>query len=1286
MQKKIIMITIFGCIVLCFGAFAASLLPPEIEDPQCLGINKEPAHATLMPYATLAEALAARRDRSSFFYSLNGIWKFNWVAHPDQRPRDFYKPEFDVSTWHDIPVPSNWQVLGYGTPYYRNLGYTFKMDWPHVMSEPPREWTAYAERNPVGSYRRDFEVPASWQGRRIFISFAGVDSAFFLWVNGSKIGYSVNSRNIAEFDITRFIQPGRNVLAAEVYRYSSGSYLEDQDMWRLSGIFRDVTLWSAPDVHIRDFFIRTDLDREYRDATMILTAMIRNYGRKTAKARTLTVELFNPQGLPIAQCSGVVPALSPGQERTIALDVAVAAPAKWNAETPHLYTTVLTLARKKNPEEILSCRTGFRKIEIKGRVFMINGVPVKLKGVNRHENWPDSGHTVSEEQMVRDLELLKQGNCNHVRTCHYSDDPRWYELCDQWGIYLNAEANVESHGYGYGKNSLSNPKEWEAAHVDRNVANVESFKNHASVVIWSLGNEGGAGPNFHAALRAVKAIDRSRPTHYERFGIGRDNPADIDSEMYAHPDAVKKIAVDPTYSKPYYLCEYAHAMNNSMGSIGEYNDLFDAYPNLMGGAIWEWQDQGLWNRRDPQRLFLAFGGGFGEIPNDRYFIHKGVVFSDRTPKPHYPEMKRVYQWIAVEAVDLTKGMVNIHNRYAFIDLKGFRCLWTVSQDGRQIDGGELEIPDLTPGQEKAVAVPYQPIQARAGAEHFLHLSFVLARDEQWAKAGFEVAAAQFKLPTAAAVTTADLRTMKPLHMRRDKQTITVSADGFAVCFDSESGGISRLIRDGNDLLLPGGGPKLHLWRAPHRNDDDWAYQDWKFFGLDRLNWQVIRLRAEPVDRVTVQVEATLHAAGRNGFAVTHTALYTVYGDGSIAVDNSVLFQGRRIPLARLGVRLLLDKRLEHFTYLGRGPLENYSDRKRGSDVGLYASSVSGQMTPYSRPMENGNHEDVRWAALSGASIGTLLVQPEQDVMQVSALPYSDEQMTPVEYSVDLPAPTTTVFCLSSSTLGVGSDSCGYQPLPPFTVWSDPAVFSYTMRLLPAKEVDITALGRLRLPSNRVHPVCGKRDDDGNVTLACAQANARIEYALDLGPWQPYRLPFALKKQARLAVSARAKGKHPYKGLLLFGPYHPRSAWLVISVSSSQLPEGDPAHLLDGDPNTVWRSRSGEAPAPPPHHVVIDLTATRLLSALSYMPDQDNFIGHVKDFAVYLSLDGKNWGDLVAAAAFPRSWQRQMIELPKPITARFLKFVILSEQSGGPEGAIAELDVFEASEDAAVAPK
>ncbi|MFA7370284.1 MAG: glycoside hydrolase family 2 TIM barrel-domain containing protein, partial [Kiritimatiellales bacterium] len=590
-MKKIL----FTSLLLAAGFNTRAALPPEIENPECLGINKQPYHATLMPYATLKQAIDGKRMESPFCRLLNGTWKFNWVKHPDERPLDFYKSSFDVSDWKDIPVPSCWQVLGYGTPYYRNSGYIIKKDFPRVMSEPPTNYTAFVERNPVGSYRRDFDLPADWAGRRVFLSFSGVDSAFFVWINGEKVGYSVNSRNTAEFDVTPFVKPGRNMVAVEVYRFSSGTWLEDQDMWRLSGIFRDVYLWSAPQVHIRDFFALPDLDAQYKNTTLAVTAKVKNFGEQAASAGKLTATVYDASGKAVAQATGEVPALAAGAESPVSMILAVANPAKWTAETPNLYTTVLTLG---DNTEIISTRTGFRKVEIKGRIYQINGVPVKLKGANRHEMEPDTGHTVSEARMIRDIEVLKQGNCNHVRTSHYTDDPRWYELCDRYGIYLCAEANVENHGDG----SMSYRKETESAYVDRNTASVENLKNYASVVMWSLGNEGGSGPNFVTALKAVKALDLSRPVHYQGFHVGEKNPADVESHMYAHWIKTEEIAKDPSFTKPFYLCEYAHAMNNSMGSIGEYNDIFDKYPELMGGAVWEWQDKGLWNRRDTNHV------------------------------------------------------------------------------------------------------------------------------------------------------------------------------------------------------------------------------------------------------------------------------------------------------------------------------------------------------------------------------------------------------------------------------------------------------------------------------------------------------------------------------------------------------------------------------------------------------------------------------------------------------------------------------------------------------------
>ncbi|MCE1200459.1 MAG: beta-galactosidase, partial [Marinilabiliales bacterium] len=480
-MKKCILFFLFAMLAWS-GSAQNAAIPTELENPECLGINKEPWHATLMPYGNLQEALQAKRNASSRSLSLNGNWKFNWSPTPESRPADFYKPGFDVSAWKELPVPSNWEVFGYGTPFYRNSGYTIKRDFPHIMSQPDPAYTAFKERNPVGSYRREFDVPADWKGGRNFITFEGVDCAFFLWVNGEKVGYSVNSRNAADFDLTRYLKPGRNMIAVEVYQYSSGTWLEDQDMWRLHGIFRGVTLWNAPQVHIRDFFVKQDLDDQYKDATLEIKAKVKNYSDKSALPQTITATLYDKSGNETAKGMVTGKAMGAGVEEELLVKLQVVDPAKWTAETPNLYTVVLT----SSSGEILSSRIGFRKIEIKGRILTVNGVPIKLRGVNRHEHWSDVGHAVTEEQMIRDLEVIKQGNCNHVRTCHYSDNPRWYELCDEWGLWVVAEANVESHGY-YGR--FGNEPVMKAPIIDRNVANVENFKNHPSVIIWSLGNE-----------------------------------------------------------------------------------------------------------------------------------------------------------------------------------------------------------------------------------------------------------------------------------------------------------------------------------------------------------------------------------------------------------------------------------------------------------------------------------------------------------------------------------------------------------------------------------------------------------------------------------------------------------------------------------------------------------------------------------------------------------------------------------------------------------------------------
>ncbi|MCE1199294.1 MAG: DUF4981 domain-containing protein, partial [Marinilabiliales bacterium] len=550
---------------------------------------------------------------------------------------------------------------------------------------------------------------------------------------------------------------------------------------------------------------------------------------------------------------------------------------------------------------------------------------------------------------------------------------------------------------------------------------------------------------FDEAIRVIKQIDPTRFVHFECYGIGKGNPTDFDGKMYGTPEDFAKIAQNKELTKPFYICEYAHAMFNSMGSLAEYIDVFDNNPEIVGGAIWEYQDQALWNRRDPNHPILAYGGGFGEVPNDHYFIHKGVVAWDRkTIKPHYPEMKKAYQWIATDLAEPAFGTIRIRNKFQFISLNGFDASWSLTENGVEIDKGTFSLPRIPARREGRAYIPYKVNHPKAGAEYFLRVSYTQKEKTLWADKGFEVASAQFQLPVNT-LPIAEKQQQKPLKLVQGVALMTVSGEGFSIVFDKKSGQMTQLNKNGNNLLAADGAPRLHLWRAAHRNDDMWAFAQWHKFGVDSLQFSLAGLTAETLDIHTVRVVATIHATGKEGFGVQHTATYLIRGDGTIHVENDLRFTGLRINLARIGIRMLLDKKLDHLNYFGRGPIENYADRKSGADVGLYETALNDQYA-YEKPMDRGNHEEVRWVKLDGSATSGLMFRSDEQLMQFTALPHTDEEMFPVEYKIDLPASKATVLCLSTRTLGVGSNGCGPRPLEKYQVWSDNTRFAYTMDL------------------------------------------------------------------------------------------------------------------------------------------------------------------------------------------------------------------------------------------------
>jgi len=1026
------------------------------EDERVFDINKEPGHATLTPYPTAVDA--CERGPSPRVQSLDGAWRFHWSPDPDGRPLGFHEPGFDVGGWDETEVPSNWELQGYGTPIYTNVRYPFQPDWPRVTSEPDADWTAYAQRNPVGSYRREFRLPDAWQGKRIFIHFAGVKSAFYLWVNGEQVGYSQVSRMPAEFDITPFIADGANVLAVEVYRWCDGSYLEDQDCWRLSGIFRSVRLVARPKVYVRDLGVETRLDEVCHDAKMTITARACNTGDETIERYRLNWQLRDAAGNEVLSGTAPMPQLKPGARGTFELQADVPNPGKWTAETPCLYGLIVEIVDASNEAlEATSCRFGFRDVRIHEGHLLVNGRSVLLRGVNRHEFDPDRGQSVTEETMRRDILLMKRFNINTVRTSHYPDTPRWYELCDEYGIYVVDEADIESHGYGYEEDCLGGKPEWEAAHVDRCVRMVQRDRNHPCIIMWSLGNEAGGGSNFEAAAAAVRKLDATRPIHYERY----NEIADMDSCMYPAVEWLEERGKEDS-TKPFFMCEYAHAMGNAIGNLQEYWDVIEAYPRLIGGCIWEWIDHGL---RKPlgdnsgDGWFWAYGGDFGDQPNDGNFCCDGIITPDRAVTPKLIEVGKVYQPVAMEAEDAAQGQILVRNKHAFTNTDVFDLSWELTEDGTVVQEGTLQSLDLEPGETAAIGVPIQKPATEKGADYRLKVTFSLRGDTAWAEAGHVVAWEQFPVtfgtPKATAVS---LDALPPVDIVETADAVEITGERFRARFSATLGTLDLLEYDGKPVLAADGGPVLNLYRAPIDNDK-WVVEEWNKLGLKDARHTVEDLFVDSEDPRQVTVAVRTRWSTDGGLVVDHTATWTVLGNGWIRSDNRIVpVEGEGMVLPRIGVLMKLPEDLESATWYGRGPHENYVDRRQSAAVGLYRSTVTDLSVPYVMPQEMGNREETAWVALTDNAGKGLLVVPDRP-MSFSALHHTPQELAAAAHAHELPARKETVVCLDTAQLGLGGGSCGPKPMERYILKAGETAFGYTLKPIDTAREDASATAR-----------------------------------------------------------------------------------------------------------------------------------------------------------------------------------------------------------------------------------
>jgi beta-galactosidase len=1036
----------------------------EWDDPSVLHRNALPPHATMMVYPTSELARRGDRTASPWFRSLNGVWRFHYSPSPAARPAGFERPSFDTSTWAEVPVPGNWELQGHGTPVYSNSRYPFAYD--------PRSPRTPRNDNPVGSYRTTFVVPAAWEGRRTLLHFAGVDSAFYVWVNGRRVGYSEDSRTPAEFDVTAFIRPGSNLLAVEVYRWSDGSYLEDQDMFRLSGIFRDVFLWSTAHEHVRDFEIRTTLDAAHDRATLAVETQVQN-GRGAERRLSVSVQLLDADGREAARPVSGSASVAPGGETRLPLTLLVANPRRWSAETPYLYTALVTLRDAAGEVlEVVPTRVGFRTVEIRGGRLLVNGQAILVKGVNRHEHSPDLGHHVERAWMVRDIELMKQHNINAVRTAHYPNDPEFYALCDEYGLYVMDEANIESHGYGLGPdNRLANDLAWQPAHLDRVARMIERDKNHPSVISWSLGNEAGDGPNFEAAYRWAKQRDPSRPVHYQGSTRRGGSNSDINSFMYPTPDEVVRRAKERP-GMPLVVCEYSHAMGNSSGGLKEYWDIFYGGTNAQGAFVWDWVDQGIRqpvpaSKRvpgDPRATFFAYGGYWEDragVHNDGNFSQNGLVGADRSPRPGLHAIKYVYRYLHASPVDLAAGTVAVKSWFDEVNPKDFvEGRWDILADGRVIASGPVPDLDLAPRQQTVVHLGLPALRAAPGVEYFLNLSFALRKATPWAPRGHEIAWEQWPLtlpagPPAPVVASDVPAPSFPLWTVESGTITRVSGREFALVFDRLNGLLTSYTYRGVPLL--GRGPRPDFWRAPTDND----LGAWKAVGHAARTdpalgmaawrgagpgWKVTDVQLTRVDdsSVTFVVQGDLPRVGG-----TCTMRYDIHGNGTI--DVGLEYRPGAAPVAmmpRFGMELVASPGLENLAWYGRGPAETYVDRAF-ERVGIHRSTVSAEWVEYARPQENGNKVDVRWVELTNAQ-GIGLRAEGRPLLSVSARHASTADLEEAPYSIDLPKRPETYLNLDLAQMGVGGIDSWTRlayPMAPYRIaGGEPR--AYRVRLVP----------------------------------------------------------------------------------------------------------------------------------------------------------------------------------------------------------------------------------------------
>lgn len=1014
----------------------------EWQDPAINAINRAPMHTNYFAYES-AEAAKEDKEESSNFMTLNGIWKFDWVANADARPTDFWKQDFNDKGWNDLQVPGVWELNGYGAPIYVNVGYAWRNQF---KNNPPMVPTT---NNHVGSYRKEIVVPADWKGKDIIAHFGAVSSNMYLWVNGKFVGYSEDSKLEAEFDLTPYLKTGqKNLIAFQVFRWCDGSYLEDQDFFRYTGVARDCYLYTRNKKRIEDLRITPDLDAQYQDGSLHIELSLKDNCN-------VTLELFDAE-------NKLVTASEVKGTKKVVETLNVKKPNKWTAETPYLYTLYATSKEKGQITEVIPVKVGFRKIELKNAQILVNGQPVLIKGANRHELDPDGGYVVSRERMIQDIQIMKKFNLNAVRTCHYPDDPFFYELCDKYGIYMVAEANIESHGMGYGNRTLAKREDYRKAHLERNQRNVQRNFNHPSIIFWSLGNEAGYGPNFEAAYDWVKAEDPSRAVQYERAEI--KGKTDIYCPMYAGYNWCENYSKNPQHQKPLILCEYAHAMGNSQGGFKEYWDLVRKYPKFQGGFIWDFVDQSCrWTGKNGKMIY-AYGGDFNRYDaSDINFCNNGLISPDRIPNPHAYEVRHFYQNIWTTPANLKNGELNIFNEYFFRDLSAYYLEWEILKEGKVVRQGRIDNLNVQPQQTATVKLDWG--ETTPNDEWLLNIAYKQKQNEGLLPAGHIVAKEQLTINPYSAPSMilenskqSNIEITSPTVLNNDRKYLIINNDMFNIEFDKQNGYLTKYEVNGVNMLKEGAVLKPNFWRAPTDND----------FGAKihqkYIVWKKPEIKLKSFEQHIENKQVCIEAVYEMPDVSSKLSLtYVINNKGAIKVTQKIVTskETKISNMFRFGMQMQMPHSFETIEYYGRGPMENYSDRNHYTDLGIYRQSVTEQFYPYIRPQENGTKTDIRWWRIvnkAGNGIEIVSAAP----FSASALHYTIESLDEgwskrQGHSPEVEETDLTNLCIDKKQAGLGGvNSWGAIALPKYQI--PYGNYEFTFILTPIQNV-LISLGK-----------------------------------------------------------------------------------------------------------------------------------------------------------------------------------------------------------------------------------